>query len=93
MLEGVLKTKQSHHKGQKRNLNDVDMELEAESTTNEDQLLIKVIPSGVDVVIDCGALLRQVFSSGTTFKEVINKYRKYVSPKYKICQILFDGYK
>ena len=51
VLADVLKTKQSHHKGKKRNLNDADMELEAESTINEDQLLIEVIPSGVDVVM------------------------------------------
>ena len=27
------------------------------------------------------------------FQKVINKYRRYVSSKYKTCQIVFDGYK
>ena len=47
------------------------MEIEADSTNNEDKLLHKVIPLETHVVTDDGALLRQVFWSGTTFKEVI----------------------
>ena len=90
VLADVLKTKQSHHKGKKRNLKDADIEIEAESINNEDQLLIKVIPSGIHVVIDSAILLRLVFWSGTTFKEIIKEYRRYLSPKYKICQIVFD---
>ena len=35
----------------------------------------------------------QVFETGSTFQEVINKYRRYVSSKCKICQTVFDGYK
>ena len=45
------------------------------------------------VIIDGGALLHQVFWSGSTFEEVTNEYRRYVSSKYKICQIVFNGYK
>ena len=84
VLTDVLKTKQSHHKGKKRNLK------EAESTNNEDQLLIKVIPSEIHGFIGCAILLRQVFWSGTMIKKVINEYHRHVSPKYKICQIVFD---
>ena len=69
------------------------MEIEAENTNNEDQILIKVISLKTHVVTDCGAVLHQVFWSGTTFKKVINKYRRYLSPKYKIFQIVFDRYK
>ena len=43
VLADVLKMKQSHHKGKKRKLKDTNMEIEAESTNNEDQLLNKVI--------------------------------------------------
>ena len=68
VLTDVLKTKQSHHKGKKRNLKDADIEIEAERTNTVDQLLIKVIPSETHVVIYCATLLRllpQVFWSGT----------------------------
>ena len=71
MLADVLKTKQSHHKWKNRVLRDEDMEIEEESINNEDKLLHKVIPLETHVVTDDGALLRQVFWSGTTFKEVI----------------------
>ena len=71
MLADVLKTKQSHHKRKNRVLRDEDMEIGEESTNNEDKLLHKVIPLETHVVTDGGALLRQVFWSGTTFKEVI----------------------
>ena len=64
------------------------MEIEAESTNNEDQLLNKVILLEDHVIIDGGALLHQVFWPGSTFQEVINEYRRYVSSKYKICQIV-----
>ena len=92
MLADALKTKQSHHI-EKRNLEDANMEIETENTNNEDQILIKVISLKTHVVTDCGAVLHQVFWSGTTFKKVINKYRRYLSPKYKIFQIVFDRYK
>ena len=69
------------------------MEIEAENTNNEDQILIKVISLKTHVVTDFGAVLYQVFWSGTTSKKVINKYRRYLSPKYKIFQIVFDRYK
>ena len=39
VLANVLKTKEAHHKRKKRNLNDADIEIETESTNNEDQLL------------------------------------------------------
>ena len=55
------------------------MEIEAESTNNEDQILKKVIPFDTHVVIDGGALLCQVFWSGTAFKEVISENRRYAS--------------
>ena len=48
------------------------MEIEAERTNNEDQILIKVNFLKTHVVTDCGAVLHQVFWSGTTFKKVIN---------------------
>ena len=66
------------------------MEMEAESTINEDQLLNNVKPLETHVVIDGAASLRPVFWSRTAFKEVINEYRRYSSSKYKICQIVFD---
>ena len=72
VLADVLKTKQSQHKWKKRKLKDADMEIEAESTNNEQKLLNKEILLETHVVIDVGALLRQVFWSGTAFKEVIN---------------------
>ena len=55
------------------------MGIEAESTNNEDQLLNSVIPLETHVVIDGGVLRRQIFWSGTAFKEVINKNRKFES--------------
>ena len=61
VLADVLKTKKSHHNENNRNLNDADMEIEAESISNEDQLLNKVIPLETHLVIDGGALLHQVF--------------------------------
>ena len=67
--------------------------MEIEAANNEDQLLSKIIPLGIRVVIDGGALLHQVFWSGTAFKEVLNKYRRYASSEYKICQIVFYGCK
>ena len=72
MLADVLKTKESHHKGKKRDLKDADMKIEAESTNNKDELLIKVIPLETHVVIGYAALLSQAFCSGTKFKKVIN---------------------
>ena len=83
VLAYVLKTKQSRHKEKKKNLKDADMELEAESTNNEDKLLNKVTPLETHVVIDGGALVSQVFWSGT----IINENRRYASSKYMICQI------
>ena len=53
----------------------------------------KVILLEAHVVIDGRALLHPVFWSGSTFKEVINEYRRYASSKCKICQIGFDGCK
>ena len=44
VLVDILKTKQSHHKGEMRNLKFEDMEIEKESTNNEDQSLNKSIP-------------------------------------------------
>ena len=76
---GVLKTKQSHHKGKKGNLKDADMRIEAENTNNKEQLLNKVIFLETHVVIDGGALLRQLFWSGTAYKEVTNKNCRYAS--------------
>ena len=76
VLADVLKMKQSHHKGKKRKLKDTDMEIEAESTNNEDQLVNKEILLEDHVIIDAGALLHQVYSSGSTFQEVINEYRR-----------------
>ena len=35
VLADVLKAKQSHHKGKKRNLKDTDIEIEAKNTNNE----------------------------------------------------------
>ena len=55
------------------------MEIEAESTNNEDQILKKVIPFDTHVVIGGGALLCQVFWFGTAFKEVISDNRRYAS--------------
>ena len=52
-------------------------EIEAESTNNEHQLLSKVVPLETHVVIDGGALLRQVFWPGTAFKEIINENCRY----------------
>ena len=78
VLADVLKTKQSHHKGKKRDLKDADMEIETESTNNEDQLLNKVIPSQTHVIIDGGTLLRQVFCSGTTFKVGLSSSKKII---------------
>ena len=74
VLADVLKMKQSHHKGKKRKFKDTDMEIEAESTNNEDQLVNKEILMEDHVIIDAGALLHQVYSSGSTFQEVINEY-------------------
>ena len=82
MLADALETQQSNHKGKERKLKDAHLEIEAESTNNENQLLSKAI-----------LLEAQVFSSGSKFKEVMNKYRRYVSSKYKIWPIIFDGYK
>ena len=93
VLADILKTKQSHHKRKNWNLKDTDMNVEVETTNNEDQLLNKIIPLEGHVVIDGGALLHQVFWSGSTFKEVINKYHRHVSAKYKICKTVFEGYK
>ena len=56
------------------------MEIEAESTNNEDQILNKVISFETHAVIDGGALLRQVFWSGRAFKKVINENCRYASP-------------
>ena len=69
------------------------MEIEAESTNNEDQLLNKVIPLETHVVIDGGALLHQVFWSRAAFKEAIYENRRYASSKYIVLQIVFDKYK
>ena len=66
-LADVLKTEQSHHREKIRDLKDEDMEIKEDSTNNEDQLLNKVIPLETHVVIDSGALLRQIFRSGTAF--------------------------
>ena len=63
--------------------------MEIEAANNEDQLLNKIIPLGIRVVTDGGALLHQVFWSGTAFKEVLNKYHRYASSEYKICQKVF----
>ena len=76
VLTDVLKTKQSHHKGKKRNLKDADIEIEAERTNTKDQLLITVFPSETHVVIYCATLLRllpQVFWSGTTLWNVMEQ--------------------
>ena len=43
VLADVPKTKQSHQKGKKTMLKDADMEIEADSTNNEEQLLNKVV--------------------------------------------------
>ena len=48
------------------------MKIEAESTNNKVELLIKVIPLETHVVIGYAALLSQAFCSGTKFKKVIN---------------------
>lgn len=72
------------------------MEIEEEDTNNKEQLLNKVTLSEAHVVIDDGALLHQVFQVfgfRSTFKEATNKSRRYVSSKYKTCQIIFDGCK
>ena len=69
------------------------MEIETESTNNEDQLLNRVIPLETQVVIDGGALLHQVFWSRAEFKEVIYENRRYASSKYIVLQIVFDEYK
>ena len=53
----------------------------------------KVILLEAHVIIDGEALLHQIFWSGSRFKEVINEYHRYVSSKYNICQIGFDGCK
>ena len=66
-LADVLKTEQSHYREKIRDLKDEDMEIKEDSTNNEDQLLNKVIPLETHVVIDSGALLRQIFRSGTAF--------------------------
>ena len=42
------------------------------------------------MVNDGEALLRQVYWSGTAFKERINENRRYPSSKYMIFQIVFD---
>ena len=73
MLADGLKTKQSHHKGKKRDMKNADMEIETKSTNNEDQLLNKVVLLETHVGIDGGALLRQVFWPGTVFKQGSNK--------------------
>ena len=52
VLADVLKMKQSHHKGKKRKLKDTDIEIEAESTNNEDHLVNKEIILGDYVIID-----------------------------------------
>ena len=100
VLADVLKMKQSHHKGKKRNLKNTGMEIEVASTINEDQFLNEVVLMEDHVIIDGGALLHQTLDTnvcyikpGSTFQEVINKYCRYLSSKYKICQIVFDGYK
>ena len=69
------------------------MEIEAKSTNDEDRLLNKVIPLTSHVVNDSGDSLYQVFWFESTFNEVINRYRRYVSTKYKVCKTVFDGYK
>ena len=82
VLADVLKTKQSHHKGKKRNLKDADIEIEAERTNTVDQLLIKVIPSETHVVIYCATLLRllpQVFWSGTLWNVMEQGSNKRIS--------------
>ena len=63
----VLKTKQK--RGKKRNFKDTDMEIEAKSTNNEDQLLNKVIPLPSHVFTDGGASLHEVFWSGSTLRK------------------------
>ena len=82
VLTDVLKTKQSHHKGKKRNLKDADIEIKAERTNTVDQLLIKVIPSETHVVIYCATLLcllPQVFWSGTLWNVMEQGSNKRIS--------------
>ena len=82
VLTDVLKTKQSHHKGRRRNLKDADIEIEAERTNTVDQLLIKVIPSETHVVSYCATLLRllpQVFWSGTLWNVMEQGSNKRIS--------------
>lgn len=69
VLADVLKTKQPHHNRERRDLKDADMETEAESANNKNQLLNKVIPLETLVIIDDGALLRQVLWYGKAFKK------------------------
>ena len=69
------------------------MGIETPNTNNQDQLLNKIIPLDTHVVTDGGALLRQVFWFGATFKEVINKDRRYASSNNMILQIVFYEYK
>ena len=52
MLADNLKTKQSHHKRKNWNLKDTDMDVEVETTNNDDQLLNKIIPLEDHMVID-----------------------------------------
>ena len=73
VLADGLKTKQSHHKGKKRDMKNADMEIETESTNNEDQLLNKVVLLETHAGIDGGALQRQLFWPGTVFKKGSNK--------------------
>ena len=68
-LADVLKTKQPHHNRERRDLKDADMETEAESANNKNQLLNKVIPLETLVIIDDGALLRQLLWYGKAFKK------------------------
>ena len=56
VLADVLKTKQSHQKGKKTMLKDADMEIEADSTNNEEQLLNKVVLLSL-IVINGAAFL------------------------------------
>ena len=68
VLADVQKTKQSRHERKNWNLKDTDMDGEVESTSNEEQLLNKVIPLEIHVVIDGRGLLHQVFWFWATFK-------------------------
>ena len=75
VLTDVLKTKQSHHKGRRRNLKDADIEIEAERTNTVDQRLMWLFI----VQIYCVYCLKYfgLERYGTLWnKEVINEYHR-----------------